>query len=51
MHGGQHAFDIVPSFRTAPVIEAIERFLHTVRTRRGDFTESAEAEYEAALAD
>ncbi len=51
MHGGQHAFDLVPSFRTAPVIEAIERFLHTVRTRGDGLTEGAEAEYEAALAD
>ncbi|HEX6116461.1 MAG TPA: alpha/beta hydrolase [Solirubrobacterales bacterium] len=51
MHGGQHAFDLVPSFRTAPVIEAIERFLHTVRTRGDRLTEGAEDEYEAALAD
>jgi acetyl esterase/lipase len=51
MHGGQHAFDVVPSFRTAPVIEAIERFLHTVRTRGDRLNEGAEAEYEAALAD
>jgi acetyl esterase/lipase len=32
MKGGQHAFDIVPSWRTVPVIEAIERFLRTVRS-------------------
>jgi acetyl esterase/lipase len=51
MHGGQHAFDLVPSFRTAPVIEAVERFLHTVRTRGDRLTERAEDEYEAALAD
>jgi acetyl esterase/lipase len=51
MHGGQHAFDVVPSFRTAPVIEMIERFLHTVRTRGDRLTDRAEAEYEAALAD
>lgn len=51
MRGGQHAFDIIPSFRTAPVIEAIERFLHTVRTRGDRLTDRAEAEYEAALAD
>ena len=51
MHGGQHAFDLVPSFRTAPVIEAIERFLHTVRRRGDGLTEGAEAEYEAALVD
>jgi acetyl esterase/lipase len=51
MHGGQHAFDIIPSFRTAPVIEMIERFLHTVRTRGDRLTDRAEQEYEAALAD
>jgi acetyl esterase/lipase len=51
MHGGQHAFDLVPSLRTAPVIEAIERFLHTVRTRSDGLEESAEREFETALAD
>jgi acetyl esterase/lipase len=30
MKGGQHAFDVVPSWRTVPVIEAIQRFLATV---------------------
>jgi acetyl esterase/lipase len=30
MVGGQHAFDVIPSWRTAPVIEAIERFLTTI---------------------
>jgi acetyl esterase/lipase len=38
MVGGQHAFDVIPSWRTAPVIEAIERFLtaahRTARTPR-----------------
>lgn len=34
MRGGEHAFDLIPSPRTAPVIEAIERFLHTLHTRR-----------------
>lgn len=52
MKGGQHAFDLVPSLRTAPVIEAIERFLHAIRTRgEDDVGESAEREYEAALAE
>ena len=51
MHGGQHAFDLIPSLRTAPMIEAIERFLHTVRTRGERLEEGAEREYEAALAD
>src|SRR3954452_15084667 len=31
MRGGQHAFDVIPSWRTIPVIEAIERFLANVR--------------------
>ncbi len=35
MVGGQHAFDVIPSWRTAPVIEAIERFLTaTYRSHR-----------------
>jgi acetyl esterase/lipase len=31
MRGAQHAFDTIPSWRTIPVIEAIERFLANVR--------------------
>ncbi|MFI5123598.1 MAG: prolyl oligopeptidase family serine peptidase, partial [Vicinamibacteria bacterium] len=31
--GAEHAFDILPSLRTARVVETIERFLATVRTR------------------
>lgn len=34
MVGGQHAFDVIPSWRTAPVIEAIERFLTTLRAQQ-----------------
>jgi len=34
MRGGQHAFDVIPSWRTIPVIEAIERFLATVRAAK-----------------
>jgi acetyl esterase/lipase len=30
MKGAEHAFDIFPSYRTARVIEGIERFLHSV---------------------
>ncbi len=30
MLGAQHAFDVFPSYRTARVIEAVERFLHSV---------------------
>lgn len=33
MVGGQHAFDVIPSWRTAPVIEAIERFLTTLHAQ------------------
>jgi hypothetical protein len=33
MKGGQHAFDLVPSWRSVPVVEAVERFLATVRGR------------------
>lgn len=54
--GAQHAFDIVPSLRTAPVIEAIERFLHAVRSgsagaRQPGDTERVETKTEAAIAD
>jgi len=28
--GGEHAFDLAPSLRTARVVEGIERFLRTV---------------------
>lgn len=34
MQGGQHAFDVIPSWRTAPVIEAIERFLSVTYAQR-----------------
>jgi acetyl esterase/lipase len=39
MRGAQHAFDVIPSWRTIPVIESIERFLATVRARREAETE------------
>jgi acetyl esterase/lipase len=39
MQGAQHAFDVIPSWRTIPVIESIERFLATVRARREAETE------------
>jgi acetyl esterase/lipase len=35
MKGGQHAFDVIPSWRTVPVLDAIERFLRTVRQTQG----------------
>ena len=34
MRGAQHAFDIFMTFRTAPVIEGVERFLHTIHQGR-----------------
>jgi hypothetical protein len=33
MLGAQHAFDVFPSFRTARVIEGVERFLHSVHSQ------------------
>ena len=48
LRGGQHAFDFVPSPRTAPVVEAIERFLHTVR--QGALTQTGE-EYASTAPD
>ena len=37
MQGAEHAFEVFPSFRTARVIEGVERFLHSVHEqhRRG----------------
>jgi acetyl esterase/lipase len=32
MRGAQHAFDLIPSWRTIPVLDAVERFLATVRS-------------------
>jgi acetyl esterase/lipase len=48
MHGAEHAFDVFPSYRTARVIEGVERFLHSVheqheRGRSGSETSEAEA--------
>jgi acetyl esterase/lipase len=47
MQGAQHAFEIFPSYRAARVIEAVERFLHSVHVaylQRGDAREVSEAE-------
>jgi acetyl esterase/lipase len=49
MKGAQHAFDIVPSWRTVPVIEAIERFFVTVHRRRSQPAERVERDMEEAL--
>jgi acetyl esterase/lipase len=35
MKGAEHAFDVFPSFRTARVIEGIERFLHSIHEQYG----------------
>lgn len=48
MAGAQHAFEVFPSFRTARVIEAVERFLHHLhgeyrRGRRPDEGDEAAA--------
>jgi acetyl esterase/lipase len=45
MAGAQHAFEIFPSYRAARVIEAVERFLHSVHVayRRGQDTPSESA--------
>jgi acetyl esterase/lipase len=47
MKGGQHAFDLVPSWRSVPVIEAVERFLWTVHRRRSGAAPSVERELTA----
>jgi acetyl esterase/lipase len=51
MKGGQHAFDIFPSFRSVPVIETVERFLATIHARRDQAAPMVERELEAALTD
>lgn len=49
MQGAQHAFEIFPSYRTARVIEAVERFLHSVhRAYLGGRTDAAVGEAEVA---
>jgi acetyl esterase/lipase len=49
MRGAEHAFDVFPSFRTARVIEGVERFLHSVHEqyRRGQ-SGAQVSEHEAA---
>ncbi len=34
LKGGEHAFDLIPSWRTVPVVETIERFLRVTYERR-----------------
>jgi len=54
MVGGQHAFDVIPSWRTAPVIEAIERFLtatYRSQQQRHDGAEELHEDLTDALTD
>jgi acetyl esterase/lipase len=44
MRGAQHAFEVLPSARTAKVIEGVERFLTTLWERRTASTPAVEAE-------
>jgi acetyl esterase/lipase len=48
MSGAQHAFEIFPSYRAARVIEAVERFLHSIHVSyqrgRGEPTEAEVAQ-------
>ncbi len=43
MHGAEHAFDVFPSYRTARVVEAIERFLHSVHEQYQEGRTDADA--------
>jgi acetyl esterase/lipase len=51
MKGGQHAFDMFPSFRSIPVIETVERFLATIHSQRDEPPRVVERELEEALTD
>jgi acetyl esterase/lipase len=53
MQGAQHAFEIFPSYRTAHVIEGVERFLSTMWERRdgAEPPEAVESELADALTD
>jgi acetyl esterase/lipase len=54
MKGAEHAFEVFPSYRTARVIEGVERFLHSVHQQyvRGRSTEQvSEEEVSEALVD
>ena len=49
LRGAQHAFDVIPSWRTIPVLDAIERFLSGLYRHRGDSPRDAEPELRVAL--
>jgi acetyl esterase/lipase len=51
MQGAQHAFDVFPSYRTARVIEGVERFLHSVHRAYLAGREPTDAEVAAELVD
>jgi acetyl esterase/lipase len=51
MKGGQHAFDLIPSWRTVPVVEATERFLSAVYRTRHRPEQATRRDVEGALAD
>jgi acetyl esterase/lipase len=49
MQGAEHAFEVFPSFRTARVIEGVERFLHSVHEQYLRGREDADvSEHQAA---
>ncbi|MDQ2647982.1 MAG: alpha/beta hydrolase [Actinomycetota bacterium] len=49
MKGAQHAFDIFPSYRSARVMEGVERFLTTLWERRRQSTGAVEQELAESL--
>lgn len=49
MPGGQHAFDTMPTWRSAPVIRGVERFLHATYATRALSPESTEAVVESTV--
>jgi acetyl esterase/lipase len=51
MKGGQHAFDLIPSWRTVPVVEAVERFLSAVHRTRSRSEKATRRDVEGALTD
>jgi len=51
MKGGQHAFDLIPSWRTVPVVEAVERFLSAVHRTRRESDRVTRSDVEDALTD
>ncbi len=48
MRGGQHAFDLIPSWRSIPVLDAVERFLSDVRAGGAAASHDRRADAQAA---